>query len=103
LLFDIYLKQAEIPELIRARMGDQLTLAWKTPEDLPFPMPIEVKVGDEIVKLPMTDGTGTITVPEGAHVVVDPWARVLKQSDAIDAYQQWIRQQMAKRAAAEKK
>ncbi len=100
--FDVYLKQAALPELIRARTGDTLTLTWKTPNDLPFPMPIEVQVGDKVVKLPMTDGTGTITVPDGAHVVVDPWARVLKQSDAIQAYQEWTRQQMAERAAAER-
>ena len=100
--FDVYLKQAELPRLIRTRKGDQLTLAWQTPENLPFPMPIEVKVGDTVTKLPMTDGTGTLTVPEGAHVVVDPWARVLKHSDAIQAYQEWVKQQMAERAAAEK-
>jgi aminopeptidase N len=100
--FDVYLKQAELPKLIRTRKDDQLTLTWQTPENLPFPMPIEVKVGDTVTKLPMTNGTGTITVPEGAHVVVDPWARVLKQSDAIQEYQEWVQQQMAKRAAAEK-
>jgi aminopeptidase N len=98
--FDVYLRQAELPKLIRARKGDQLTLTWQAPNNLPFPMPIEVKVGDTVTRLPMTNGTGTITVPHGAHVVVDPWARVLKHSDAIQAYQNWIKQQMAKQSAA---
>ncbi|MGN6277393.1 MAG: M1 family metallopeptidase [Sphingomonas sp.] len=95
--FNVYLRQAALPKLVQQRDGDKLTLAWQAPAGLPFPMPVEVEVGDTITKLPMTNGTGSITVPAGAHVVVDPYDRVLKDEPAINAYQQWMK---AQRAAA---
>lgn len=84
--FDVYLRQAALPQLIETREGDRLTLAWKAPADLPFPMPIEVQVNGETQRLPMEGGTATLAVPADAHVVIDPFARVLRQSDAIDAF-----------------
>jgi aminopeptidase N len=100
--FDVYLRQAALPRLAQQRVGDRLTLTWHAPAGLPFPMPVEVEVGDTITKLPMTNGTGSITVPAGAHVVVDPYDRVLKDEPAITAYQQWMRAQMAARKAGAK-
>jgi aminopeptidase N len=100
--FDVYLRQAALPRLVQERDGDRLTLAWQAPGDLPFPMPIEVEVDGTITKLPMTDGSGTVTVPAGAHVVVDPYDRVLKDEPAIDAYRAWAAaQRKAKAAKAE--
>ncbi|HVJ00046.1 MAG TPA: M1 family metallopeptidase [Sphingomonas sp.] len=100
--FDVYLKQAALPKLVQNRSGDQLTLTWQAPANLPFPMPVEVQVDGKITKLPMTGGTGTLIVPASAHVVLDPWDRILKQNDAIDRYQAYVKAQMAKRAAAAK-
>ncbi|WP_162853736.1 M1 family metallopeptidase [Sphingomonas carotinifaciens] len=87
--FDVYLREAALPDLEQTRDGDRLTLRWKVANDRPFPMPIEVQVGDRIEKLPMTDGSGTLVVPADAHVVIDPWARVLKRSTAIEEFQAW--------------
>jgi hypothetical protein len=64
-------------------------------------MPIEVEVGDTITKLPMTGGTGSVTVPAHAHVVVDPYDRVLKDEPAIDAYQAWIAAQREAKTKAD--
>ena len=95
--FNVYLRQAALPELIETRApaagGDRLTLRWKTPGDLPFPMPVDVQVGDRTERLAMTDGSGTLSVPAGAHVVIDPWARVLRRSVAIEQAQAWQAQQ----------
>ena len=96
--FDVYLRQAKLPVLEQQRSGNTLTLTWKAPNDLPFPMPIEVQAGDKVTKLAMTGGTGSLTVPADAHVVVDPWDRVLKHSDAISTYQDWIKARIAERS-----
>jgi len=85
--FDAYLREAALPELIETRTGDKLTLRWKTATGAPFPLPIEVAVNGETRKLAMAGGSETIDVPAGAHVVVDPMARVLRRSDAIEAMQ----------------
>lgn len=89
--FNVYLRKAALPELVEARSGDQLTLLWITPDNLPFPMPIEVLVGDKLTKVAMTGGTGTIDAPADAHVVVDPFARVLRRSKAVEDYQAGLR------------
>lgn len=94
--FNVYLRQAALPKLIEQRDGDTLTLTWQAPAGLPFPMPVEVEMGDRVTKLPMTGGTGSVTIPAHAHVVVDPYDRVLKDEPAINAYQAWIK---ARRAA----
>jgi len=91
--FDVYLYQAALPRLAVNRNATQLTLKWVVPGGKPFPLPVEVAVDDAVQKVAMTGGVATITVPEGAHIVVDPMARLLKQDDAIDAFQAWKAEQ----------
>ena len=85
--FDTYLRSAALPELVQTRTAGRLTLAWQAPGGKPFPMPVEVQIGDRLVKLPMTGGRGSIAVAPSAHVVVDPWSRILKRNPAIEAMQ----------------
>ncbi|UIJ44025.1 M1 family metallopeptidase [Sphingomonas cannabina] len=87
--FDVYLSEAALPDLVESRSGDALTLAWKTPGDRPFPMPVEVQIGlDGPVKVvPMTGGSGTLAVPAGEHIIIDPAAKILRRSLAIEAVQ----------------
>ena len=87
--FDVYLRQAALPELKQARSGSTLALAWVAPRRGMFPMPVEIRIGDRLVRVPMTGGHATLTIPAGAHVVVDPNARVLKRSTAVEDYQAW--------------
>jgi hypothetical protein len=49
-------------------------------------MPIDVKIGDRIVTLPMKDGTGSVTVPTDALVTIDPHSKVLRADPDVDAY-----------------
>ena len=85
--FDVYLNEAALPDLVETRTGTTLTLSWKVPGGKPFPMPVEVEVDGKLTRLAMTGGRDTLTVPEGAHVVVDPMSRILRRSVAIEAVQ----------------
>ncbi|MBO9712552.1 M1 family metallopeptidase [Sphingomonas sp.] len=87
--FDVYLREAALPKLVVTRTGDQLKLRWSTPHDKPFPLPVEVQVGDSVRTVAMPGGTATLTAPTDVHIVVDPASRILKQSDVVDAYQRW--------------
>ncbi|KQM63680.1 peptidase M1 [Sphingomonas sp. Leaf17] len=87
--FDVYLRQAALPELVQTRVGDTLTLSWKVPGNGRFPMPVEVQIGDRIERVAMTDGTATLSVPAGAHVIIDPFARALRYSQQIEDYRNW--------------
>ncbi|MBH0112683.1 M1 family metallopeptidase [Novosphingobium sp. YJ-S2-02] len=91
--FDVYLYQAAVPRILVTRTQDKAVLRWDVPGDLPFPMPLDVRVGDRIVTLPMTDGSGEVTADRDTHVLPDPYSKILVQSDAIVAYQQWKAQQ----------
>ena len=35
----------------------------------------------------MTDGRGSVRVPAGAHVVIDPQNKVLRRLDFVETYQ----------------
>jgi aminopeptidase N len=87
--FDVYLRQAALPDLVESRTGDTLSLAWKIPGDGAFPMPVEVEVDGHMQRVAMTGGVGTLRIPAGAHVVVDPWAQILKRSRALEAVTAW--------------
>ncbi|NYE63779.1 aminopeptidase N [Duganella sp. 1224] len=84
--FDAYLYHAALPELVEERQGDKLRLRWKLKDGGAFPMPIEVRVNERIEKLPMTDGSGEVTVPPFAMVTIDPMSRVLRQQPWIDEW-----------------
>ena len=96
--FDTYLRSAQLPELAQRRTGNRLDLWWRTAGGRPFPMPIEVQAGDRTVRLNMAHGTGSIVVPTGAHVVIDPLAKVLRRSPAQEAYRAWQDAQDARKA-----
>ena len=85
--FDVYLGEAALPELVETRAPGKLDLTWKTPNEKPFPLPVEVKVGDTVRTVAMTGGRGSIAMPAGAHVTIDPWAKVLRRSEAVEAVQ----------------
>ncbi|WP_404333404.1 M1 family metallopeptidase [Sphingomonas sp. MMS12-HWE2-04] len=88
--FDVYLRQAALPELIETRQGGRLTLKWKVPGDKPFPLPVEVAIDGKVQSVAMAGGSGSIAVPDGAHVVIDPASRILKRSDAVEAAQRYL-------------
>ncbi|MDT8757489.1 M1 family metallopeptidase [Sphingomonas psychrotolerans] len=85
--FDVYLREAALPELLQSREHGRLTLNWKAPGNKPFPLPVEVQVDGQVETVAMTGGTGSIAVPASAHVVVDPASRILKRSEAVEAAQ----------------
>ena len=102
--FDVYLYEAAPPELIETREGDDLMLTWKAPNGKPFPMPVDVKVGDRIVTLPMADGKGRVSVGDTVPVIVDPGSKVLRRQPYLEAYQVWKKaQDDAAKAEAEAK
>ncbi|MGO4703532.1 M1 family metallopeptidase [Dyella sp. 2RAB6] len=101
--FNVYLYEAAMPALEVKHEGDTLSLHWKVPHDKPFPMPVEVQVGDTMHTLPMTDGNGTLAAPAGALVVIDPRSKVLRELPHIGEYQQWRKEEMEKKAKAQKK
>lgn len=83
--FDAYVHQAALPRLALTRDGDRATLAW-TGAPGAFHMPVEVEIDGRSILLEMADGKGTFDAPRGAHILIDPRNRVLRDLDFIEAW-----------------
>jgi aminopeptidase N len=102
--FDAYLYHAALPELVEARDGDRLRLTWKLKDGGPFPMPLEVRIlddqGERLVQLPMSGGSGELTLPANALYTIDPGSRVLRQQAHIDEWKRDDDERKKKKAKA---
>lgn len=87
--FDVYMYQKDLPELVITPVGTTVTLRWKTEKNTPFPMPLDVRVGDTIQTLAMKDGNGSISVPAGTTYTIDPHSKVLRRLEHIEAFQEY--------------
>lgn len=81
-LFEIYLRQPKLPKLVTAIPQDcvsncKMMLRWETPNNMPFPMPVDVVIGGKTQRVEMKDGKGSVAYT-GAPPVVDPDGWVLK-------------------------
>lgn len=101
--FDVYLYKAALPELIAERDATGLALRWKAPDDLPFPMPVQVRLGGndgKVVDVPMRGGQGHVDLPAGTPYTLDPDSRLLREEPRFAAAQ---KDAAARKQAAEKK
>ena len=76
--FEVYLRQPQLPKLVTETKSNELVLHWETPNNLPFPMPVEVKINGEIKHVEMKDGKGTLPLAQDAKFEIDPNGWVLK-------------------------
>ena len=87
--FELYLRQPKLPKLITSvgtlQSGPNstpqqvLALSWETPNNMPFPMPIDVEINGKTQRVEMKDGKATVNFT-GPAPVVDPQGWVLKAS-----------------------
>ena len=82
--FELYLRQPKLPKLealtvvsFDPNKPNQLELRWITPNDMPFPMPVDVVINGKTQRVEMKDGKGTVSFT-GTAPVVDPDGWVLK-------------------------
>lgn len=84
--FELYLRQPTLPKLVTAitidnassRSHDQvMSLKWETPNNMPFPMPVDIEINGKTQRLEMKDGKATVNYT-GTAPVVDPKGWVLK-------------------------
>jgi aminopeptidase N len=78
--FEVYVRQPALPKLnvqsIMTGSGatqiNSLLLRWETPNNLPFPLPVEVKIGSETKRVEMTNNAATISLPPNVQYEIDP-------------------------------
>jgi aminopeptidase N len=77
-LFEVYFKQAALPELIQDRTDSTLTLKWKTEKDSAFPMPVPISVNGKLSIYTTLNGQISLNVSLQDKVLIDPQMKVLK-------------------------
>ncbi len=77
--FEVYLRQPRLPRLITQRRGSRLELHWEVPSKLVFPLPVDVQLGDETVRVDTPNGRGQIDIPRGVDPIIDPYGWVLME------------------------
>jgi aminopeptidase N len=76
--FELYVRQPALPRLVAETKANNLILRWETPNNMPFPMPVEVKIGGETKRVEMTNNSGTVALPQDAQYTIDPNGWLLK-------------------------
>jgi aminopeptidase N len=80
-LFDVYLYQAALPELMDSTVGDVRTLSWKVPADKPFPMPVPVVLNGQPTVLDFSKGPVQLKAQD--QLQIDPEMQILRQLPLI--------------------
>jgi aminopeptidase N len=75
--FELYVRQPKLAKLISETSGNTLSLRWETPNNMPFPMPIDVTIEGKTTRVEMKDGKGSIDTA-GKTFQIDPDGWVLK-------------------------
>lgn len=81
--FEVYLRQPVLPRLNVEQVENEqgrmsVNLKWETPGDLPFNMPVEIKIDNEIKRVKFTENFGRLPIERGQELTVDPNGWVLK-------------------------
>lgn len=79
--FEVYLRQPELPVLTSKQKGKDLLLEWESPTGASFPMPVEVQLGTEYVRVECPDGKGRVEIGKHSFFLVDPRDRVLREGN----------------------
>jgi aminopeptidase N len=78
-LFEVYLRKAELPVLRASRSGGVVVMQWQTPDNLPFPMPIDVRIDGQVMTLVPENNRISFQLPDHIEVEADPDNRILKK------------------------
>jgi aminopeptidase N len=79
--FEVYLRQPKLPRLGSAGIGagssGTISLSWETPNNMPFPMPIDIVIDGKTQRVEMKDGKATVSFT-GPPPAIDPNGWVLR-------------------------
>jgi len=76
--FEVYLRQPKLPRLVANTNGNKMNLRWDAPDNMPFPMPVDVEVNGKTRRVEMKNGTATIDYDGKDLPVVDRRSLILK-------------------------
>lgn len=76
--FELYLRQPKLPKLVTEVNGDRMDVHWETPNNMPFPMPVDIEENGKIRRLEMPGGKAIVYFKGGVAPILDPKGWILK-------------------------
>lgn len=76
--FEVYLRQAPLPVLDAGIRDGKLHMNWATMAKKAFEMPVDVLIDDNIVRVEMAGGSGSIKITPGSDYRIDPQQWILR-------------------------
>lgn len=70
--WEVYIRQASLPKLHYKQSQNRVELWWETENNIPFLLPVEVKIGNTIKRLEMTNGKCEATFEDNSEFTIDP-------------------------------
>ena len=95
--FEVYARSGSLPELLVTELDDGVSLEWSVENDLAFPMPVPIRVADELRLVEFTDNRAMIPGVLQQDILVDPHMTVLRKLAVIPTCEE----RRAEQAAAE--
>jgi len=86
--FEVYLRSGELPELVSEQDGEDVLLTWHAPDDLPFDMPVPVRVGDTLTRVEFQDNRARLPGTRLSEVQIDPQMQILRQLPSLPSCQE---------------
>jgi aminopeptidase N len=77
--FEVYARRGPLPVLVESENGSDLLLEWQTVDELPFPMPIPVRINGELQRIEFQDNSAILAETSKSDVQVDPFMQVLRK------------------------
>lgn len=78
--FELYLRQPKLPKLVSEVRDGKLLVHWQTPNNMPFPMPIDIEQGGKIRRLEMPNGQAVVDLNGGSIPKFDPNHWLLRET-----------------------
>ena len=77
-MFEVYLRNPGIPQLNVTRNGNFVRITWETHNDAHFPMPLDLRIGDQTMNIIPENGAISFELSDGVDFEIDPDNWVLK-------------------------
>ena len=77
--FEVYARRGPLPRLDVVQMSFGVMLKWTDVDDLDFPMPIPVRVNDELQRVEFADNEAFLASVRVADILIDPHMEVLRK------------------------
>lgn len=80
---EVYFRSPQMPELTSERDGADVVLKWITQDDLPFDMPVPVRIRGSIKRVEFADNTARLEGVQLSDIQLDPNMQILRKLSSM--------------------